>query len=130
MFLRIEGSSEMPIYRQIMDQIRDSVAAGGLKAGQKMPSVRVLAEELGVNQNTILKVYNELCREGVLRMERGSGTFVAETSEEVRIEERQWIIESMLGEVVDKAKLYGIDVESLRKMMDRQISKRSLGTEY
>ena len=125
MFLRIEASSAVPIYRQIMDQIRDSVAAGSLKAGEKMPSVRVLAEELAVNQNTILKVYNELCREGVLRMERGSGTFVAETSEEVRIEEREWIIESMMGEVVDKANLYLIDEETLREMLERQIGKRS-----
>ena len=125
MFLRIEASSAVPIYRQIMDQIKDSVAAGSLKAGEKMPSVRVLAEELAVNQNTILKVYNELCREGVLRMERGSGTFVAETSEEVRIEEREWIIESMMGEVVDKANLYLINEQTLREMLERQIGKRS-----
>jgi len=62
MFIRIEPSSSSPIYRQIMDQIRYQVAAGILKAGDKVPSVRQLAGQLAVNQNTILKVYNELCR--------------------------------------------------------------------
>ena len=108
MFIRIEGSSSVPIYRQIIDQIRDQVASGILKTDEQMPSVRALAAELAVNQNTVLKVYNELCREGVLRMERGSGTFVAETSETKQIQEREWIIDSMLAETVEKAKSYRI----------------------
>ena len=59
----------MPIYRQIIDQIKYQVAAGVLTEGDRVPSVRELALQLAVNQNTILKVYNELCRENVLNQE-------------------------------------------------------------
>ena len=126
MFIRIEGSSSVPIYRQIIDQIRDQVASGILKVAEQLPSVRSLASELAVNQNTVLKVYNELCREGVLRMERGSGTFVAETSETKQIEEREWIIASMLAETVEKAKSYRMGPEKMREMLEEQLKKRHL----
>ena len=126
MFIRIEGSSSVPIYRQIIDQIRDQVASGALKIDEQMPSVRALAAELAVNQNTVLKVYNELCREGVLRMERGSGTFVAETSETKQIEEREWIIASMLAETVEKAKSYRIGPAKMRELLEEQLKKRHL----
>ena len=126
MFIRIEGSSSVPIYRQIIDQIRDQVASGILKADEQMPSVRSLAAELAVNQNTVLKVYNELCREGVLRMERGSGTFVAETSETKQIQEREWIIDSMLAETVEKAKSYRIGPRKVRELLEEQLKKRHL----
>ena len=126
MFIRIEGSSSVPIYRQIIDQIRDQVASGILKADEQMPSVRALAAELAVNQNTVLKVYNELCREGVLRMERGSGTFVAETSETKQIQEREWIIDSMLAETVEKAKSYRIGPGKVRELLEEQLKKRHL----
>ena len=124
MFIRIEASSAVPIYRQIVDQIRDQIASGTLKIDEQMPSVRALAAELAVNQNTVLKVYNELCREGVLRMERGSGTFVAETSETKQIHEREWIVDSMLAETIEKAKSYRIDAVKVRELLEEQLAKR------
>ncbi|MBW7992515.1 MAG: GntR family transcriptional regulator, partial [Planctomycetes bacterium] len=71
--MRIEPSSSIPIYRQIIDQIKYQVATGVLKEGDKVPSVRELAGRLAINQNTVLKVYNELCRQNVLKIERGDG---------------------------------------------------------
>ena len=64
----------MPIYRQIIDQIRHQIAAGVLQEGDKLPSVRALATKLAVNQNTVLKVYTELCRENTLKIVRGDGS--------------------------------------------------------
>ena len=82
MFIRIEPSSSVPIYAQMLEQIKYLIASGFLKAGDKVPSGRELAVQLGVNQHTVLKVYKELCTQGLLKVERGAGTFVADVSQE------------------------------------------------
>jgi GntR family transcriptional regulator len=76
MFLRIEKGSAVPISRQIADQIATLCASGSLRPGERLPSVRELARELAVNQNTILRVYERLSGEGLLEMRHGQGTFV------------------------------------------------------
>lgn len=78
MFLRIEKGSAAPISRQIAQQIASLCASGNLEPGERLPSVRELARDLAVNQNTILRVYERLCRDGLLEMRQGQGTFVAE----------------------------------------------------
>jgi GntR family transcriptional regulator len=80
MFLRIEKGSAVPISRQIAQQIGTLCAAGSLSPGDRLPSVRELARDLGVNQNTILRVYERLCGDGLLEMRQGQGTFVALTA--------------------------------------------------
>ena len=77
MFLRIEKGSAAPISRQIGQQIASLCASGNLEPGDRLPSVRELARDLAVNQNTILRVYERLCREGLLETRQGHGTFVA-----------------------------------------------------
>jgi GntR family transcriptional regulator len=78
MWLHIDPSSGTPIYRQIVDQVRQAVASGVLKPGDRLPSVRDLAVELAVNPNTIAKAYQELERDGVIETPRGRGSFVAD----------------------------------------------------
>jgi GntR family transcriptional regulator len=79
MSFRIEISigSPGPIYRQIVGQVRLAVATGTLKAGDTLPSVRALAEQLLLNANTVVKAYAELVRDGVLESRQGTGFFVA-----------------------------------------------------
>ncbi|HMO87411.1 MAG TPA: GntR family transcriptional regulator, partial [Lacipirellulaceae bacterium] len=77
MFLRIEKASATPISRQIAQQVASLCASGSLRPGARLPSVRELARDLGVNQNTILRVYERLSRDGLLEMRQGQGTFVA-----------------------------------------------------
>lgn len=80
MFLRIEKGSAVPLTRQIVQQIGSLCAAGSLAPGDRLPSVRELARDLGVNQNTILRVYERLSSEGLLEMRHGQGTFVADNA--------------------------------------------------
>jgi GntR family transcriptional regulator len=75
MFLPIDASSGLPVYRQIMEQVRRMVVAGTLSAGEKLPSVRDLAVTLGINPLTVGKAYGELERLGVVEMRRGLGVF-------------------------------------------------------
>ena len=76
MFLRVEPTSPVPLYRQIMDQVRLAAAAGRLRPDEQLPSVRDLSLELGINVQTVVKAYAELVREGTLETRRGEGTFV------------------------------------------------------
>src|SRR5262249_35926895 len=76
--VNITTGSVTPIYRQIVDQVRLAAATGDLAAGDTMPSVRSLADRLGVNANTVVKAYAELVRDGVLDSRQGLGFFVAE----------------------------------------------------
>ncbi|MHB8071678.1 MAG: GntR family transcriptional regulator [Candidatus Cryosericum sp.] len=72
----MEFDDRTPIYTQIMDLIKRSIAAGELKTGQQLPSVREQAQQLVVNPNTVQKAYLELEREGYVATQRGMGTFV------------------------------------------------------
>ena len=121
MFIRIEPSSSVPIYRQIIDQIKYSVATGVLKEGDKVPSVRELAATLAVNQNTILKVYNELCREQVLKIVRGDGTYVSSSKQTIPTAEREKTVGKTLREAV---------VQAIHLEVSLQQAKELLETEY
>ncbi len=73
----INHKSGVPAWRQIMQQVKNLVAAGALEAGEKLPSVRALAKDLGVNPITTARAYRELETEGVIATRQGAGTFVA-----------------------------------------------------
>ncbi len=119
-FIRIEPSSPVPIYRQIIDQIRYQIATGALKEGDQVPSVRQLANNLAVNQNTILKVYNQLCAEKVLRIERGSGTFVAAGRQSIPAVERKKTVGKLLREAAVQAIHLDISLEQMKEQLEKE----------
>lgn len=124
MFLRIEKGSAVPISSQIAQQIAMLCASGRLKPGERMPSVRELARELAVNQNTILRVYERLVREELLEMRQGQGTFVAADSRSTSLtvhrdrlveELRQWARQGLaLG--LDDPGLHDLLCEALQQL--------------
>jgi len=123
MFIRIEPSSSVPIYRQIADQIRYQIAAGILKEGDKIPSVRELASQLAVNQNTILKVYNELCRDNILKIERGEGTFVSSGRQNIPMDERKEMVAGPLREAAVLAIQLDIPIEQAAELFRNEYEK-------
>lgn len=94
---RIEASSGVPIYRQIVGQIRTAVARGQLLPGEKLPTVREMSRILLVNPNTVARSYRDLEREGILVTRHGLGVFVSEMSSEISTEGR----ERRLQEAID-----------------------------
>lgn len=119
-FIRIEPSSSVPIYRQIIDQIKYQVATGVLKEGDKVPSVRELATRLAVNQNTVLKVYNELCRQNVLRIERGDGTYVSSNKQTIPVAERRQVVSNVLREAAVLAIQLELPVEQVGDLLQKE----------
>src|SRR3984885_6330945 len=75
--LRLDLHSGVPVYRQIIDQVRGGVAAGTLTAGDQLPTVRQLAVDLAINPNTVLRAYRELELGGALETHQGTGTFIS-----------------------------------------------------
>jgi len=77
-FVHVNPSSGLPLYLQIESQVKQAIAAGGLKPGDVLPSVRKMAADLGINPNTVARTYQNLERDGVIRTVPGGGTFVAD----------------------------------------------------
>src|SRR6185436_4280679 len=121
MLLRIEPSSAVPIYRQIVDQIRYQIANGTLKAGDRLPSVRDLARQLPVNQNTVLKAYDILAQDGLLGRRKGDGTFVQQNGTTIKKSERLRQLSGILAQAAAQAVHFEIDREELHQLLDRQI---------
>jgi len=110
----------VPIYRQIIDQISCQVATGVLKEGDKVPSVRELAAKLAVNQNTILKVYSELCRQNILRIERGHGTYVSSGKQDIPEAERIQSLSKLMRELAVQAVHLDVTLERAKELLEEQ----------
>src|SRR2546430_6263835 len=75
--LRLDLQSGVPVYRQIIDQVRGGIASGALTAGHQLPTVRQLAVDLSINPNTVVRAYHELELGGLLETHQGTGTFIS-----------------------------------------------------
>ena len=118
MRIRVETSSGMPITRQIAAQIRAQCASRALKPGDRLPSVRALAAELAVNQNTILRVYERLTAEGLLERRHGEGTFVADRMPTGQMRAQRELLRQQVARAAELAKTLGVEPEELHELLD------------
>ena len=123
MRIRVETSSGMPITRQIAAQIRAQCASGTLQPGERLPSVRVLAAELAVNQNTILRVYERLTAEGLLQRRHGDGTFVADHMPSGQLRKQRELLRQQIARVAELAKTLGVEPEELHQLLQETLDK-------
>ncbi len=115
----IEKGSAVPIYAQLSEQIRLLIRRRALAHGDSMPTVRSLAVELGINANTVARVYRDLQREGLLRLERGVGTFVAESGESRSVGEGDFrSITAKACELIDLGRRAGLRVGELTQLVE------------
>lgn len=126
MQLHVSAGSELPIYRQIMQQITDAIAGGRLRPGDKLPSHRELAAQVVIAPLTVKKAYDELEREGIIRTERGRGTFVASGAERIDPEEQRERLRGGVRALLSRAHLGGVSVEQLIELLrdvDRELEQ-------
>jgi len=120
--------SGVPVYRQLIDQVRAGVASGSLHAGDQLPTVRQLAVDLTINPNTVMRAYRELELGGLLETHQGTGTFVADKKVEKNSAERQRQLTQMAGEVAARAGAAGFTLqellEELRELLPQPASRR------
>jgi GntR family transcriptional regulator len=103
----------MPVYRQIVDQVRGAVASGALGAGDQLPTVRQLAVDLEVNPNTVVRAYRELEYDGLLETHQGTGTFISDQKIPRAGDERQRQLAQIVSDAVARAGAAGFTVQDL-----------------
>jgi GntR family transcriptional regulator len=101
------------VYRQIIDQVLGGIAAGKLRAGDQLPTVRQLAVDLAINPNTVVRAYRELEIREVLATQQGTGTFVTDKKPPVDALERQRRIGQLCGELLSRAGAEGIELREI-----------------
>ena len=114
----INSSSMVPIYEQIMDQIKAQITAGDLKENDILPSVRTLAKDLKISALTVKKAYDNLEQEGYTVTVHGKGTYVAAADTERMLEEQRREVESDLEKAVEKGRRCGLKDEEIRELFD------------
>ena len=113
----INHSSMVPIYEQIMEQIKAQVISGELKEGDLLPSVRAMAKELKISALTVKKAYDNLEEEGMTRTVHGKGTYVTASNKELMLEERRREVEADLEAAVMKGRRNGMTDEELLSLI-------------
>src|ERR1700760_216688 len=109
----IDLHSGVPVYRQLVDQVRSGMAAGSLNAGDQLPTVRQLAVDLAINPNTVMRAYRELELGGLLETHQGTGTFIANKKLQKNSAERDRQLSQMAGEFAARAGAAGFPLEDL-----------------
>jgi GntR family transcriptional regulator len=117
MQIRISASDGVPIYQQIVSQLRYLIAAGRLQPGEELPPIRVLAEQLTVNPNTVARAYLQLEHAGIVTKRHGSGTYVSESRSIVSQREKTKILAKRVDALLTEAKHLEVEVSDVIKLL-------------
>lgn len=121
MDLTIDLKEGVPIYRQIANQIRYLVASGQLRPDEELPAIRVLAEQLRVTPNTVVKAYEELEGTGVISKRRGSGCFVSDGPSKLAEREKRRILEQRIDGLLTEARQLNYGTGDLLKLIHKRL---------
>lgn len=124
MFDAIDPRSPIPIYAQIATQVRLAVAAGEMRGGDPLPSVRSLAADLRVNPATVVQAYRELAAEGVVEMKQGAGSFIAALEAGQRQRVKRAEARRLARQFLETASRAGISTSELRAAIDEETGGR------
>ena len=117
MHIILNHSSMVPIYEQLMEQIKSDIIQSELKEGEALPSVRTLAGELRISALTVKKAYDKLEEEGFVTTVHGKGTYVSASDKQLALEARQKAIEDDFDKVIDRALSMGMKKEEISEVV-------------
>lgn len=120
---RLDLHSGVPVYRQIIDQVRGGIASGSLTAGDQLPTVRQLAVDLAINPNTVVRAYRELELGGLLETHQGTGTFISAQKIKRSNAERERQLAQIVGDFVARAGAAGFTLEDLIEELRGMVSE-------
>lgn len=122
MQIHITTSDGVPIYLQVVNQVKYLVAAGRLKAGEELPPIRSLAEKLVVNPNTIARAYRELENAGIVEKRRTAGTYVSDQGSPLARRERTKILADRIDQLLAEAAHMDVTLEEVIKLMQQRFT--------
>lgn len=126
--ITLNMGDSVPLYRQIMRQIQHLIATGRLGADDELPAVRVLAEQLVVNPNTVVRAYRELEVAGLLYKRRGAGTYVSSGATPYTEEERRRILSEQLDALLVESRTLGFGLDEVIELLrdrDQALKKKT-----
>jgi GntR family transcriptional regulator len=123
MLFHVNASSGVPIYAQIETQVKNAVAAGALKKGEALPSVRKLAVELRVNPNTVARAYQELEREGVIGTVPGGGSYIAGHTPRFLKSEKLRRLQPYARQIAVEGTQLGLDEREIMEIVQEELEK-------
>ncbi|MGN6133615.1 MAG: GntR family transcriptional regulator [Aureliella sp.] len=122
MHIHITANDGVPIYLQVVNQIKYLVAAGRLAPGEELPPIRTLAEQLVVNPNTIARAYRELEIAGIVEKRRTAGTYVSEQGSPLARRERLKILSDRIDQLLAEAGTMGVSLDEVIKLLQQRHS--------
>ena len=118
MHIILNNSSMVPIYEQIVNQVKNQIIGGEIQENEALPSVRGLSAELKISALTVKKAYDRLEEEGFVATVHGKGTFVVATDKELAVEARRKAVEDDFTNAIDKAKTAGMSADEIREIVE------------
>lgn len=122
MKLRLNPSSGIPIYQQMVEQIKLAIQTGAVTVGAQLPSVRKMSEELLINPNTVARAYRDLEQEGVIELRHGSGAFVLESL--VVRSELMKKAKRIVSVAIDKLSSFELSEVDIRRLVEDELARR------
>jgi GntR family transcriptional regulator len=122
LLLKPNPSSGVPIYLQLMEQVKHAIETGALRPGEQLPGIRPLAEELVVNPNTVAKAYRELEHEGVIELRQGAGAFVSDKAPTKKDADKLRAAQAIVATAIDKLRSRGVTDDEIRRLFEAELS--------
>ena len=122
MLFRPNPSSGVPIYLQLMEQVKHGIETGALRPGDQLPGIRPLDEELVINPNTVAKAYRELEHEGVIELRHGAGAFVRAQAGAKKVTDRLRAGQAIVAGAMDKLRTRGLGDDEIRRLFEAELS--------
>src|SRR5213594_3644057 len=122
MIFRPNPSLGVPIYLQLMEQVKHAIETGALRAGEQLPGIRPLAEELVINPNTVAKAYRELEHEGVIELRHGAGAFVSGSARARSMTDKFRAGQVIVAAAVEKLRARGVTGEEIRRLFEAELA--------
>jgi GntR family transcriptional regulator len=122
MLLRPNPSSGVPIYLQLMEQVKHGIETGALRPGDQLPGIRPLAEQLVINPNTVAKAYRELEHEGVIELRHGAGAFVAHNARARKLTDKLRAGQTLLADAVERLRKSGVTDDEMRRLFEAELT--------
>src|ERR1700736_1394906 len=123
MLFRPNPTSGVPIYLQLMEQVKHAIETGALRPGEQLPGIRPLAEELGINPNTVAKAYRELEHEGVLELRHGAGAFVSGNARAKKLRDKLRGGQAIVAGAVERLRERGVTDEEIRRLFEAELAQ-------
>ena len=122
MLFRPNPASGVPIYLQLMEQVKHSIETGALRPGEQLPGIRPLAEELVINPNTVAKAYRELEHEGVIELRQGAGAFVSRNARAKELTNKFRAGQAVVAAAVERLRARGVTDEEIRRLFEAELA--------